>query len=199
MNKLSLRLLCQIYVLLVLLAVTVLSALPYSLLALALLLVMLFITWRPLQPRFNVVITVATVFLLPLVLEPFLNYLTHTAGGPLTMVQIMAATSILPAILPVIYLLDYNLKQNAQDISVFVRGRPKGRNITTISKALFAATLALLLVSLTLNNPALLLTSILFALYLPSPGYLWMSLPYGKGLLPVLQLMFPCMQQAGRP
>jgi len=127
---------------------------------------MLFITWRPLLPRFNVVITVATVFLLPLVLEPFLNYLTHTAGGPLTMVQIMAATSILPAILPVIYLLDYNLKQNAQDIRVFARGRPKGRNITTISKALFAATLALLLVSLTLNNPALLLTSILFALYL---------------------------------
>lgn len=136
MNKLSLRLLCQIYVLLVLLAATVLSALPYSLLALALLLVMLFITWRPLLPRLNVVVTVATVFLLPLVLEPFLNYLTHTAGGPLTMVQIMAATSILPAILPIIYLLDYNLKQNAQDISVFARERPKGRNITTISKAL---------------------------------------------------------------
>jgi len=162
MNKLSLRLLCQIYVLLVLLAATVLSALPYSLLALALLLVMLFITWRPLLPRLNVVITVATVFLLPLVLEPFLNYPTYTAGLSLTIAQIMAATSILP----VIYLLDYNLRQNAQDIRVFVRGRPEGRNITSTSKALFAATLALLLVSLALNNPTLLLTSLIFALYL---------------------------------
>ncbi|GAH46327.1 unnamed protein product, partial [marine sediment metagenome] len=155
MNKLSLRLLCQIYVLVVLLVATVLSALPYSLLALALLLVMLFTTWRPLSPGLNVVVTVATVFLLPLVLEPLLNYLTYTAGESLTIVQIMAATSILP----VVYLLDYNLRQNAQDIRAFARGRPKGRNITTISKALSAATLAILLVSVTLNNPVLLLAS----------------------------------------
>lgn len=46
MNKLSPRLLCEIYVLLVLLVVVSFSALPYSLAALALLLVMLFITLR---------------------------------------------------------------------------------------------------------------------------------------------------------
>lgn len=153
--------LCQIYVLLVLLAATVLSALPYSLLALALLLVMLFITLRSLPPRLSVVIIMATLFLLPLVVESLLNYLTYTAGLSLTIVPIMAATSILP----VIYLLDYNLRQNAQNIRAFIRGRPKGRNITTISKALFAATLALLLVSLIINSPTLLLTSIIFALY----------------------------------
>ncbi|MFQ6122393.1 MAG: DUF58 domain-containing protein [Dehalococcoidales bacterium] len=162
MNKLSLRLLCQIYLLLVLLAATVLSALPYSLLALVWLLMMLFITLRPLPPRLSVVVTAATIFLLPLVLESPLNYLTYATGLSLIIVQTMAVTFILP----VIYLLDYYLRQNAQNIKAFIREKPKGRYITPISKTLFVTALALVLVSLTVNNPALLFTSIIFALYL---------------------------------
>lgn len=162
MNKLPFGLLCQIYVLLVLLAVTVLSALPYSLLALVLLLVILFITIRPLPPRLSMVITVATVFLVPLLLESLLNYLTYTIGLSLTIVQIMAATSILP----IIYRLDCDLRQNAQNIKTLIKRRPKGRYITTIPRTLLAATLAILLISLILNNPTLLFTGSLFALYL---------------------------------
>jgi len=107
------------------------------------------------------VITVVTLFLLPLLLEPLLNYLTYS-GVSLRVVQISAAISILP----VIYLLDYGLRQNAKNIETFVRGRPKGRYITPISRTLFAATLAMLLISLILNNPTLLLTVLIFALYL---------------------------------
>jgi len=123
---------------------------------------MLFITLSPLSPRLSVVITVATVFLVPLVLAPLLNYLTYTAVLSLRAVSIMAAISILP----VIYLLEYDLRQNAQNIEALTRGRPKGRYITTISRTLFAATLAILLVSLILNNLTLLFTGIIFTLYL---------------------------------
>ena len=162
MNKLSPKLLCQIYVLLVLLAATILAALPYSLLALVWLLVILFITWRPLLPRLRAVITVATVFLLPLILEPLFNFLTPNTGGLLTTAQIIAAISILP----VIYLLDYDLRQNTQNLSTFARGRAQGRHLTFLSKTLLTTTLAILLISLIANNTALLLTSIIFALYL---------------------------------
>jgi len=162
MNKLSPRLLCQIYVLFVLLTATFLSAPPYSLLALALLLVMLLITWRPLQPKLNVVITVIAIFLVPLVLELPSNYLTYTTGVSLRVVQIMTATSILP----IIYLLDYHLRQNAPNTTAFLRGSPKGRCITTITKTLFISVLSIIVVAFILNNLTLLFTGTIFALYL---------------------------------
>ena len=162
MNKLSPRLLCQIYVLLVLLAATILAALPYSLLSLGWLLMILFITRRPPPPRLRTVIAVATVFLLPLVMEPLFNFLSPNASGPLTIAQIITAISILP----VIYLLDCDLRQNAQILSTFARGRLKGQNLTSLSKTLLTTTFAMLIVSLILNNTALLLTSILFVFYL---------------------------------
>ena len=160
MNKLSPRLLCQIYVLFVLLTATFLSAPPYSLLALALLLVMLLITWRPLQPKLNVVITVIAIFLVPLVLELPSNYLTYTTGVSLRVVQIMTATSILP----IIYLLDYHLRQNAPNTTAFLSGSPKGRCITTITKTLFISVLSIIVVSFILNNLTLLFTGIICAL-----------------------------------
>jgi len=160
MSKSSIRLLCQIYLLFVLLAATTLSSLPYSPLALILLLVGLFITFRPLQPRLNIVITVAAIFLLSLVLEPLMHYLTYTVLLSPTTVQLIAVI----AILPVIYLLDYNLRQNAQDMTL--AHNIKGRHITAIPNALFVSILAILLVSLILNNPVLLFTGIILAVYL---------------------------------
>ena len=160
MNKLSFSLLCQIYLLLLLLAATTLSSLPYSPLALILLLAMLFITFRPLQPRLNIVITVAAIFLLPLVLEPLMDYLIYTALLSPTTVQLI----VVIAILPLIYLLDYNLKQNAQNMTIV--HNIKGKHTTTIVNALFVSTLAILLVSLIINNPVLLFTTIVLVLYL---------------------------------
>ncbi len=170
MSKPSTRLLCQIYLLLVLLAATTLSSLPYSPLALILLLVMLFITFRPLYPRLNIVITVATIFLLPLLLKPLLEYLTYTTLlSPislslgifiLTPIQIMAVIAIFPAI----YLLDYNLRQNAQ--SMTPAHHIKGRYITTIPTTLFISSVIILLASVMVNNPILFFASIILVVYL---------------------------------
>ncbi|MFQ5996056.1 MAG: DUF58 domain-containing protein [Dehalococcoidales bacterium] len=162
MNKLSPRLLCQIYVLFVLLAATFLLALPYSLLALALLLVMLLITWRPLRPKLNAVITIMAIFLVPLVLQLPSDYLTYATGVSPRAAQIMTAISILP----LIYLLDYHLRQNTPNMMEFLRGSPRGRRITIIAKTLFISVLTIIVVSFILDNLTLLFTGIIFALYL---------------------------------
>ena len=160
MSKSPTRLLCQLYLLLVLVAATTVSSLPYSPLALILLLVMLFITFRPLPPRLNIVIIVAAIFLLPLLVEPLLHYVTYATLLPSIALQLMAVI----AILPVIYLLDYNLRQNAQNMTIV--HNIKGKHTTTILNALFVSTFSILLVSFILNNPVLLFTTIVLVLYL---------------------------------
>jgi len=121
---------------------------------------MLFTTFRPLQPRLNIAITVVAIFLLPLVLEPLLHYLTYILQFSLIMGQIVAAMSILP----IIYLLDYNLRQNAQAMTPTYK--VKGKHITNILQALFVSTLVILLISFIVNNPILLFTTIILVLYL---------------------------------
>ncbi len=148
--------------LLILLAATVLSAPPYSLLALALLLAILLGTWRPLPPGLSLVIIASAIFLLPLILEPLLRYLTYTTGLSLAVIRIMAATSILP----VICLLNYELKQNAFSIAAFTVGKLPGRHVTPLSRTLLTSALTILIVSLILNNLTLLFTDLIFALYL---------------------------------
>jgi hypothetical protein len=158
MNKLSLRLLCQIYILLILLAATIMSVLPYSLLALVLLLVMLFTTIRPLIPGLNVAVTIAVVFLTPVILAPLLDRLTPLLP---TAVPIISVVFIFPAI----YLLDHNLRQNARNLPIFMKGRP-GRHTTYTYVSLFVSAVVIMLLSPVLNSPVLLLTGIAFALYL---------------------------------
>ncbi len=158
MNKLSPRLLCQIYALLVLLAAALMSALPYCLLALALLAAILVITVRPLPPRTKVAITMATIFLLPLAGAATLTPLT--LPSPI-LTQMVAAL----ATLPLIYLLDDNLRQSAQQSSQFMPGR-KGRHTTQTYVALFTTTLGVIVISLALSQPVLLFTGIILALYL---------------------------------
>ena len=159
MNKLSPKLLCQVYILLVLLAATVLSALTYSLLALALLLVILSTALRTPNTRLDIVINVATVFLLPQILLPLLNSL-----APITQITAQATSAI--SIFPVIYLLDNNLRQNARHSRPFARRGTKGRRITNVSGALIASILVILIISFILGNTTLLFTDIIFALYL---------------------------------
>jgi hypothetical protein len=164
MKRLSPRALVEIYLLLILLAAAALAALPYSVLAMALLVVRLLAIWRQLPPRLNVAFTAAAVFLLPLVVEPVLGYLTYTAELPARAVSILAAASALP----VLYLLDCQLVQNASGTAEFAVGRPPGRYLTTTSKALFASALTMLVVSLLLGNLTLLSSAAIFILYLLS-------------------------------
>jgi len=143
---------------LVLLAATITSSLPHSLLAPVLLLVMLFLTIRSLPPRLHVAITVAIVFLTPLVLTPPLARLTLL---PPVTVQIISVVFILP----VIYLLDHNLRQNAHQRLTFIKGRT-GRHTTCTFVSLFISALVVMLLSPVLNKPTLLLAGITLALYL---------------------------------
>ena len=160
MNKLSFRLLCQICLLLVLLVATVLLSLPYSPLALILFLVMLFVTFRLLKPRLNVVILVAVIFLLALMLEPFVHYLVYTTQLPSRPLQLMMAMAIVPAI----YLLDYELRKNAAGMTP-AHGKG-GRHGTSILRAVLVSVMAMLLVSLITKNGVLLFAGLILILYL---------------------------------
>ena len=143
---------------LVLLAVIIISALPYSLLALCLLSIIFVTAIRPMPPRFIVVVTVATIFLTPLVLAPLLNSLVLL---PPTAVHIIAVALTLPAV----YLLDHSLRQNTYYQPRFMKART-GRHITQALASLFISTLVIMMLSLLTGNPALLFTSIIFLLYL---------------------------------
>jgi uncharacterized protein (DUF58 family) len=160
MSKSLIRLSCQVYLLVVLLSAVAVSAFPYSAVALVLLAVMLFVTFRPLQPRLNIVITVATVFLLSVVLESLLQYLLY-AVLPSPAAQRLIAVI---AVLPVIYLLDCYLRQNAGTMTI-AHGE-RDRSITAVSRALFAASLCMVLVSLITGSMVLLFTAVALILYL---------------------------------
>ena len=126
--------------------------------SLALLLVIAFILLRPLQPRFNVVIYTAIVFLVPLITAATINQLTPLS---LTAMQVISAATALP----IIYLLDWHLRQNAQRITVSTRDKSR-RQTTGIYQALFSAIIALLITSIILGAHALFAASVTFALYL---------------------------------
>ena len=170
-GSLSIRLLCQIYLLAVLLATTLLSSLPYSPVALLLLLVILFTTLRRLHPRLNIVIAIITLFILPLLVESLLQYLSSTGllssappalgGSTLTSTQVIAVAAGLPAI----YLLDWSLRQNAPS-TVMTHSLQKGRYITTTITTLFASVLIMLPASVMINNLTLFLAGVIIVLYL---------------------------------
>ncbi|MFC1908300.1 DUF58 domain-containing protein [Chloroflexota bacterium] len=134
------------------------SALPYFLLALALLAVMLYVTLRPVPSRLRTAVTILAIFLIPLLLVPLLVDLTVLT---LTTVQVISAISIIPAI----YLLDNNLRYNTQSTVQFSLFKD-GRNITIVFMTLITLMLSMLFVSLVLNNFVLLFTVIIVALYL---------------------------------
>lgn len=159
MKKLSLTQWCQIYLFLALLAAAVLSPMPHSLLALGLLLVVLFTTFRPVPQRFNILIIMVAIFLLPLTLESLLTYLLQTTLLPLIFAQLSALISIVPAI----YLLDYNLKQNAKEITP--ADNATGRRISYITRSVAIATILLVLISILIDNRVLLFTSLAIVLY----------------------------------
>ncbi len=164
MKKPTVKLLCQIYTILALLAATAMSALPFSLLALILLLVMLFTTLRPVLPRIQIVLTVVTIFLTPLLLDLSLQYFIPF---PLIFAQMMVTISSLL----LVCLLDVNLRQNTQQIKGFgevKKTRKRGRYTSNIYNALVVSVLTILLISFLLDNLVLLFTSVIIALYLLS-------------------------------
>ncbi|MFH0768313.1 MAG: DUF58 domain-containing protein [Chloroflexota bacterium] len=183
-NKLSIRLLCHTYLLFILLIASILSALPYRIFAVILLLVTLFATFRTLPPRINVVIIGVAIFLVPLVLEPLLRYLTGNtllppSGLPLT---------VIIGSLPIIYLLDYNLRQNAQAMPL-AHDTANKRRPTIVLRALFGSALSIFVLSFILNNPLLLFAAI------PPILYLLVTLIRVLHAVPELSLSVPAVQK----
>ena len=160
MKNISLSLLCQIYLLLLISVASILSSLPYLPLGVILILMVLVIALRPPIPRLSAVIIVGVIFLLPLLLEQAIHFIPYTKLlSPALLEFVVAAT-----VLPVIYLLDWELRRNAQDMPIAHNLR--GRQITPVLSALFISILAIVLVSLVINNRVLLFTGVIVAVYL---------------------------------
>ncbi len=144
-----------------LLATTAMSALPYSALSLIILLIMLWITMRPLPYRFTMVFTILAIFLL----TPALASVTsRTLGLPSPAVELVPAILILPFI----YLLDGHLQQGGHHRGEFAPGN-KVRHITRTGVALFATALAALVIATITDKTELVFTAAFFLMYL-----LWM-------------------------
>ena len=180
MNNSVIKVLCQVYLLLVLLAVATMLLPLYSYLALFLLLAALLTTFRWLPARFSIAVTTVIIFLLPLVVEPLLvhplvlqplvdyplisepllHYLSYTTLPPSILLPLAAVI----AALPTLYLLDCHLRRNAP--TTLLAPAAVGRRVTPVFRALLTAALVMLLVSFFIGNGILLFTAAVLALYL---------------------------------
>jgi uncharacterized protein (DUF58 family) len=158
MHKASPQVLCQIYISLVLLAAALMSPLPYLVLSLVLLLIIMYILVRPQPPRLNMVIDLAVMFLASLVIASVLDNITNLAS-------IAAHIIAVVFVLPMLYLLDFNLRENVRHTQAFT-SRKGERNTTRIFASLLIATLVIMLIAPVVNRPVLLFTGISLALYL---------------------------------
>ncbi|HEX74233.1 MAG TPA: DUF58 domain-containing protein [Dehalococcoidia bacterium] len=131
----------------------------------------LFSTLRRLYPRLNIVITVIILFVLPLLLEAFLQNLSShgllssvpllSGRVTLTSIQLIAVAAGLPAV----YLLDWSLRQDASS-TILTRSLQKGRYIAITPITLFASVLIMLSASVMINNITLFLAGVIVVLYL---------------------------------
>jgi uncharacterized protein (DUF58 family) len=142
----------RIYLGLAVLGAILLSPLPYSFIALVLLLIQAYSAYKPLRADLSLVLAFCTLLFVPQALE-------SSAIGPLS------ALLVIPA-LP---LLDDSLKRNTLNRAF---SHAKGRKPTTTLKALSAALLAVLVISLLTASWALTIAAILLAAYLAAvSGY----------------------------
>ncbi|HJX14035.1 MAG TPA: DUF58 domain-containing protein, partial [Dehalococcoidales bacterium] len=157
MPRVSLILLCQIYVPLALLAAAVVAPWPYWPLALGLLLAVLSAALRRPPPRFNIVVDTAALCLAPLPLAALLERLTALTALA-TQITAVALT------LPVIYLIDINLRENNR--APVPMKEKEGRRTTPAFAALLGAAASVMLIALAAGRPVLLLAGAALALYL---------------------------------
>ncbi|MFH0914509.1 MAG: DUF58 domain-containing protein [Chloroflexota bacterium] len=177
--KRRLSILCQVYLWLVLAVVTLLSPLPGSPVALALLGASLITSLRPLPPGVKVAGALATLSLLPVLLAPVLSLLFP---------NLTAVSSALAAVLlslPGSYLLDERLRQLAPSLAP--EAKPEGKHLTRVSRVLLVWAAVSLLVALLFNSLPLLFSSLLLLAYLASL-IIWLNavLPRKVLALPVL-------------
>ncbi|UCB42300.1 MAG: DUF58 domain-containing protein [Dehalococcoidales bacterium] len=159
------RALSQIYLLALLLVGTILAPFPYSPVAIILLVAMVLLIYQPGYRRLRVIVTLATLFLLPLVVEQLLDVLS-TASLSLGFFSVTQAQAIATAtVLPAIYLLDWSLLQSVHGPDP--KGEQKeGRSITSTTISLFALAFVMILISIVVTSPPLFFTGAVFITYL---------------------------------
>ncbi len=154
-----------------LLLAAIVARLPYSPAAIILLLLTVLVLLRPAYNRLRVIVTLATVFLLPLALEPLVGFLADIGVlsssslnlGIFNVSWSQSITAVL--ILPAIYILDWSLIQSAQSPDV-EDGQREGKSITSTTASLFVLTLVMIFVSIIITSPPLFLTALIFFVYL---------------------------------
>ena len=128
------------------LAATLLPPLPYSAIALALLLFQVYLSYKPLRAPLELVAILLSLILLPLTLDPLLGW-----------------WSALLAI-PAIPLLGFSLKENA--LSQSFPQSTKRRSATITLKSITTTLIIILIISILLANHALTAASALLLIYL---------------------------------
>jgi len=146
---------CRVYLLVILLAATVLSPFPYSLAAIVLLAAIAYSAARPVPPRLKIGLSVCAIVLTPLAAEPVLSY---WASSPVVR-QGLAAILMLPAL----FLLDSSLLQNAGRQFDSERNR---RDLTPTARALLTTFMVILILALVIDNLTLLFADTIFGIYL---------------------------------
>jgi len=136
------------------------SPVPYLVASLVLTLVIIFVTIRRQPPRFNIVVFLAMIFLTPLMLTSPLDRIINLPSLAIQMIAIVLT-------IPVFYLVDHNLRENARQAEIFRKGKDE-RYTTHIFASLMVATLAAMLIAPVVNRPVLLFSGITFLIYLLS-------------------------------
>lgn len=134
------------------------SPLSYLVLALVLLLAVLLTVIRPQTPGTNIVINLTVLFLAPLVLAPLLERLMPL---PPAVAQIIAVVLVLP----VLYRLDLNLRENVRHTAAFISGKGE-RHTTPVFVSLMVTAVAVMLLAPVVNRFVLLFAGIALLLYL---------------------------------
>jgi uncharacterized protein (DUF58 family) len=126
----------------------------YALLAWLLFASSLFFIFRSPPSRFALSYLLTTFFLLPLMLNSLAAY--PALVGLIEPFGFAVVAAFL--IVPLLYLLDDALKQYAGEMGLVVSGKP-GSSLTHLSRALFSAALAGLILALVIGQPVLLLAA----------------------------------------
>jgi len=147
MISLTPKTILKAYLMLILLAAMLISPPPYSIVALILLILQVYLIYRPLRAELSLALAFSVIILTPLTLEP--------SAGKLFSTFLM---------IPALPLLDQSLRENA--LNQFFGYSKGGRKFTTIMRALATTLLLVCMLSLLLLNEMLMLTSILLTGYL---------------------------------
>ncbi|MCW4025654.1 MAG: DUF58 domain-containing protein [Candidatus Bathyarchaeota archaeon] len=159
MPKLTLKTIIKAYLIVILLLGILISPLPQFALALTLLALQLYTTYRPPNPKMNLAIIFGTLTLTPLTLTPL-------AGTTFSVLFIT----------PTIYLLDQNLQENAQDQT---STHSKNARTPTITLKILSTALSIVFLAtlITLNITLLLSTTILIVYLTAILGHNLIKIP----------------------